>query len=278
MTYINHTDNCCSDYFKLTHLTLFNVGAYGNNYEYTKEKFSEDSKRAESFAKMLNKPLVLVDSNIAELYTHKDIYTFALRLTIAAGILALQKLFKVYYVSSSRTIDAMKLSNKNQSFYENSITQLLSNNNTSIFITEADKNRVEKTKIVANFALATDCLYVCAADVYNSTMGTNINKDGFANCGECYKCTQTLQTLDLLGVIDNYSNIFNLDKYYKLKDDLIVDTFLWKDYNGFKNEIFNLMQSKNYKLPIELEHKYFERKSNAEFVQLQSKYKKLDVK
>jgi len=259
-TFLKHSnkDECPKGYM-ISHLTLFNVGSYGNDYNYSKERFIQDSNCALEFSKVVDMPLVLLDSNIGELYSEKEIFHFSLRSTIclSSGILALQKLFKKYFISSSGTIDDMKLNRWDQYYYENSLVQLLSNKNVDIHISEADMNRVQKTDYTANSDLASRYLYVCASDIYNGEYGTNFSKDTSPNCSECVKCTRTILTLDFLGVLDKYSNRFDLSKYEKMKSDLIIDVWLNYKSNHFKNEIFQLMKQKGYSLDLKMKLKYY---------------------
>lgn len=189
-TFIHHTSHDCPKSFKITQLCLFNIGSYGNEYSNTSVAFANDFKRAQTFAHDVGFPLVDLDSNLSSLYTQEDIYHFALRLIVclSAGVLALGKLFKTYYISSSRTIDEMKLSKWNQSFYEDALTQLLSTGTTQIQIAEADLNRIEKTRKFVTNHIAEEHLCVCAADIYNETMGAHFVRGGYPNCGECIKC------------------------------------------------------------------------------------------
>ena len=247
-TFIHHTSDDCSDLYRLTQLTLFNVGSYGNDYAKTSVTFSKDLCRAKSFANDVRLPLVDLDSNMSSIYTHKDIYAFSLRLIIclSAGILALGKLFKTYLIPSSGTIEKTIFSRWDQGFYENILAPLLSTATTQICIGETDLNRVEKTRTFITNPIAEKYLYVCAADIYNDKQGTNYVKADFPNCGECPKCVRTLLALDFLGILDKYADRFDLNKYRQHRDEYIFEVF--RDYreDRFKNELRDLMLSAGY--------------------------------
>ena len=246
-TYINHIGDGCLEEFKIDTLALFIIGSYGNEYNQSFRDFSKDIKRAEEFAECVGMPLVVIDSNIGELYSHPDIFNYSLRSTIclSAGILTLQKLWKTYFLSSTTTIDDMRLNKWDQYYYENSITQLLSNNNTDIIIAETDIDRVQKTKLIAENELAQKYLYVCAADILNAKTGMNYRKDRKPNCGACVKCTRTEITLDYLGVLDKFKERFDLEQYYRLKPSLECEAYLDKDH--WQREIFSLMQKTGFR-------------------------------
>lgn len=249
-TFLNHTSDSCPDAFKITHLTLFNVGAYGNDYELTLEKFKKDVQRAKPFAKQVDMPLVTVNSNIGGLFTHKEVKSYSLRSTIclSIGILSLSKLFRTYYISSSGTIDDMKLNRYDQYFYENSLTQRLSTHNTNILVSETDINRVEKTKIVAKSDLSKDFLYVCAADIYNEKYKFGFSKDTAPNCSQCIKCVRTMTTLDALGYRDRFASRFDFSKYDKDYKHHLLDIATKKCYDHFSREIYELMQERGIKI------------------------------
>ncbi len=256
-TFIHHTAEDCPNSFKITQLCLFNVGSYGNDYSRTSGIFASDLMRAKTFAQDVQLPLLDLDSNLSSIYTHKDIYHFSLRLIIclSAGILALGKLLKTYYISSSGTIDKTVFSRWDQGFYENVLSHLLSTDSTQIYVAEADLDRVEKTRLIATKSLAEKYLYVCAADIFNEKLGTNIVKGDYPNCSECSKCVRTLLALDFLGVLDKYAERFDLKKYNQNREKYIFEVF--RDYreDRFKNELRNLILSTGYQLDKSMERK-----------------------
>ncbi len=261
-TFIKQTSEQCPQEFRINHFALFNVGAYGNTYTKTRKEFLNDAERASEFAKSVNMPLILIDSNISEWCNEGILIYFATRITLAitAGIYILQKLFKTYYISSGDTIDELGLHPWDQCHYDSAMTQLLSNNNVSIYMTEKTITRLEKTRIVTQLEASKKFLYVCAAASHNEKHGYNFQKGNFKHCGECVKCTRTLLTLDFLGVLHEYRQLFDLKKYNASRDSLILDIYETKASNHFKEEIYQLMISSGYQLPRHLERTLRKRK------------------
>lgn len=249
-TYLRHTSEPCPDRMRITHLTLFNVGAYGNDYANTANAFQEDLKRAREFAEYVGKPLVPLDSNFSSIYRHEKIYYYSLRinLCLSSAVLALQKLFKIYYISSGRTIDVLGLSSKDQTRYEACLTQRLSNKNTSIFVAEHNLNRVRKTQDIAHNELARRFLYVCLADIFYDHDGIMFQKDNAPNCTECFKCLRTVSALDLLGALDGFSARFDLAKWARLRDDYFVEVYLNRNNDLFMGEIWDLFLETGHEL------------------------------
>ena len=250
-TFYNHYNADVPETLKISVLALFNVGAYGNDYAKTKACFDADKHRAASFAQEVNLPLLFLDSNISSICKHPSLLGFAQRsiLAIASAVLSLQKLFKVYYISSSYTIDKNVYYKADQSKYENIITPLLSNI-TRLCISETYLNRVEKTRLLMNDKYCQQYLYVCAADIYNEKYNTGYQKGDFPNCGECLKCQRTLVTLDFLGVLDKYDKCFDLEKYEHSRKAIYKDVYLKAKYDTFKKEILDLMLEKGFHIPF----------------------------
>lgn len=217
-TFINFSSkNIISDY-QLSHLTLFNVGAYGNKEE-SNISFQKDLKRAKEFSQSVNFPIISLNSNICSYHNYKDIFAFGTRfvINIASGVLALQKLIKSYLISSGYPIEyiSIRSDKKDNAHYDTLLGTFLSTTKTKFIITELNKNRVEKTRFISENPLAQKYLYVCAADVYNEKYDKGYCKDTAPNCSECDKCMRTMLTLDLLGALDKFKFRFDLNKYMK---------------------------------------------------------------
>lgn len=249
-TYIRHTSAPCPESMRITHLAIFNIGSYGNDYTHTAQVFREEVDRARAFADEVNKPLVPIDSNLSSIYTHEKIRTYSLRTTmcLSSGILAMQKLFKRYYISSSGTIDVMKLSCWDQYYYEASLTQRLSNRHTNILVAEHDLNRVQKTIVLAHNELARKHLYVCAAEIYNEKQGTSYTKEKAPHCTECIKCLRTLGALELLDVMDDFAARFDLEKWAKVREQYFIDVYLNRDSDHFMGELWDLFLETGHEL------------------------------
>lgn len=258
-TVTQHISENCPENLKITHLTLFNVGSYGNNFGNTQKAFISDLKRAESFANEVNLPIVSLNSNISSAYTAKEIFHFSSRssMCLGAGVLSLQKLFSRYLISSSGVLEDIRFVQHDQYFYEPLIFPLLSNNNTQIVLSNANLDRVEKTKNLLNNDMAQRHLYVCASDIYNEKHGTDFKKGTKPNCSECIKCTRTMLTLDILNSLNKYSNRFDIDKYNNLRKELIYQTIQRKNIDHFSKEIYDLMIKENFSDIKEINKKSF---------------------
>jgi len=252
MSVLQHTSEDCPDSLRLTHLTLFNVGNYGNDELNTQKSFHADAQRAKQFSKVSGLPLVLLNSNVSKAYDVDEmIYGFTPRsiISIISGILSLQKLFSVYIVASSETIDALRLDKWYQASYETLIASFLSTTRTRIVIGNPDLTKVEKIKRIADNPIVQKNLYVCLADIINEIGNIKIEKSKISNCAECYKCLDTLVILDMLGYLDKYTSQFEIEKYHLKKAAYFKHILRQRKTKSKYREIYSLINEMNYMLP-----------------------------
>ena len=60
---------------QLTHLCLFNVGSFGGNKAFQENIYNKCSERAKAIAKEYNLPLILSNSNLANIFPRNHAYT-----------------------------------------------------------------------------------------------------------------------------------------------------------------------------------------------------------
>jgi bacterioferritin-associated ferredoxin len=221
--------------YKITHFTFLNVGSHGDYGGVDSTAlFLERAAIAKNCADELGKELILVNSNISEILQMNFQSTNSLR--SLSAILILQKLFKVYYYSSSYHIKNFKLSNKDTSYFDVFNMTMLSTENLKFFSSCPTYSRVEKTRMVAEYTPSYKYLNVCV-------------KDG-NNCGKCFKCMRTLLTLEIFNEVQNFSSIFNMEAYNHAKKKYIARVIGNKDYDVFDREIYDEMLKVNYNIPL----------------------------
>lgn len=197
-----------SDYLKLTHVTMFNVGAF-----YKKEALQFDYQRrmAERLANENGLELVVVDSNFTLYefpYKLRHIFTHSYNAVLA--ILSLRKLWRVYYYSSSYDFTYFSLKNnstKSADHYDLLFWDVMTLPGLRFYNAGGGVTRYEKTKELLDCALAHKYLNVC------------VDESG-ANCGVCPKCRRTLVSLDALmgkDEMNDFGMVFDIQKYRKTR-------------------------------------------------------------
>lgn len=205
---------------KLTHLTFFNVGSHGEG-EQADKIFKERLRIAESFCNECNYPLVVINSNLHQVI-HQD-HFFSASYSACFAILALQKMWNIYYLASAgNDYNSFTLKNNHlrcSEDYEIFLLPLLSTNQLHIDSSGAGVTRQNKLKAIKEYRPSYKHLNVCTIDG--------------PNCSRCEKCIRTMIGLESLGVLDRYKDVFDLDFYYKNKN-YCYSVFLQKYYTGWK--------------------------------------------
>lgn len=182
---------------KLTHLTLNQVGAFGD------EQFQWTIKHAEKLCRELGIKFIKINSNIAGFYSipfawvHTFVNSFA--------VYALQKLWNVFYYGSPGLDFQQYFSLKNADCNDAAHYDLLSldcfsTRNLKIYSEGGALERYEKIEELQDFKPAQNYLQVC---VYETG----------GNCGKCFKCVRTLLILDAMGALDKFTKVFDIAAY-----------------------------------------------------------------
>ena len=183
----------------LTHLTFFKVGATGSyGGERADECYKLRIENLKSFAEQIDLPFLTLDSNISEYAKMSFNYIHTFR--SMSAVLALQKLFCIYYYSSGTTIDGFSLNVVDAANYDLLNVKCFSVEGMNLYSTGLADNRLDKQKYIKDYIPTYKYLNVCNSEAFN--------------CSKCEKCLRTMAGFDCLGVLDKYKNVFDI-KYYK---------------------------------------------------------------
>ncbi len=234
-TVIEHTKKECPPNFRLTHLTLFNVGAFEDNGgERARELFKKGIQGVKPCADAYGLPLITLDSNISEILQMEFVRAHTVR--NVAAVLALQKLFRVYFYSSGYPAKQFEASPYDSAHYDIFGLDMLSTSDVTFFSSGSTYSRVEKTEIIATEPLTRTYLNVCLTS-------------SDTNCTKCDKCLRTLVTLDVIGKLSDYSRVFDLATYQKYRHKYIAGILVEK-HDLFKMDIFDAMRRYHYPVPF----------------------------
>jgi hypothetical protein len=221
------------EHYKVTHLIYNNVGSLGEDYKILSPK---DYQRVSRFAEEAGLPLIKIDSNLNDILTGDFLPTSFSR--NAAAVMILQKLFSKYlYASSHRHEDFLKFNEHEVGYMEHLIFPFLSTESFETILAGTEYIRTEKTKKVAELELSYKYLFVCI----------NSKIKEIKNCSQCIKCVRTMITLDILGLLQLYKDLFDLEKFHKMKRPYFDSVFY--DNGIFGNEILALASEYDYRVP-----------------------------
>lgn len=195
--------------YRITHFIFSNVGSHGSfNSQRARVLFSSRYELIRGFPEELGIDFIKVDSNLSEILKMSFQKTHQPR-TLSCALL-LQKLFsKFYYASAFRYQDSFIGETDDIAHTDSSAVHLLSTETLEFISSGCQYSRVEKTRRVAFSDVANHWLNVC------------VNPEDGKNCSSCWKCCRTLFTLELLGVIDKFSEVFDLNKWRKVRNHYI---------------------------------------------------------
>ncbi len=231
-----HNSNCLDDY-KVTHLVMYNVGAFhgkdvGLRSGYSsKQLYQGHLKESQTFAKNNHYDFFKVDSNMTlfldDNFGHWYFQNTATQRNIGTTLL-FQKLFEKFYYSSGHTMDEFKLSlDGSSALWEHYGVQFFNTENTQFYITNRAWNRLEKTEKIAELPETYNSLQVCLVEI--------------GNCGICTKCKRTLMGLDVLGngLLDKYSASFDIQTYKeRYREQWFGKIWLEKEQDEYIMEVF----------------------------------------
>lgn len=233
--------------YKITHLFMLNCGWHG---EYgrpeTLKLFKERCKLNKKAADAMGLPMIEVDSNLhAFLYPLDDKASY---FNLYTSAFAFEKEMRIYYVSSTFSYGEIlrfgnNAKNKDFSEYADPIAIPLMRTDAMKIVNDGCQfTRVGKTNNIASWEIAQKFLNVCCR--HSDDEGVDET-----NCSNCVKCRRTLIALDGLGMLDNFSNVFDLNHYQRIKGE--IGDWVRRDNmkNGFATDIYNLFERKGKKLP-----------------------------
>ncbi len=236
--YTHNYLNNCEDY-KINILAYFNLGAfhYGdgkkNENQEGKCVYEEHKKIVQKFADEVKLPLFILNSNFAELFPMDHDMVDAMR--NCGAVLMFQKMFDVYYYSSSYPLNDFYLNpEKGSGYYEIYTLPNISTNSLTFYSSNSTYNKLRKITAISKFAPSYKYLNVCTV---KST-----------NCGQCSKCARTLMMLDAVGKVNKYAEVFDIEKYKKRKAMLMGYALASYKETHFK-ELVPILKKKR-KLPF----------------------------
>ena len=244
---IRHTAEDCPHGFRITHLTNFNIGAYGNNIEKSEPLYKEALEDVKVYAAEKKLPLVLLESNFGIFFEGVD-FNWCGPIRTMSAVLSMQKLFKRYYYASGSTNKQFAYTDTMCDF-ASLLIPMLSTESTELIVADQDKNRIDKTAAIVDDPFAQRYLDVCWKRIRANRGDTQYMQFPFKNCTRCSKCIRTLLTLDILGYSENFRRVFDLDYFQRNRDEIIRNYVAKRNVNHYYQEVYQLMLDKNYPIP-----------------------------
>lgn len=189
-------------------LVFNDVGANGTTNE--RDLFESRLHHAREGANAVGLPLIVIESNMDDFYTiYDDLHFFkthSFRNSAVAHLIS--NAVSNYLYAASRPYSEVEVGPSNTIGCVDPIAlPLLSSENLYLQSEGGQYNRSEKIMAVVDLEVVQNNLHVCV----------DHQVDG--NCSVCQKCVRTLLIIDFLGRLEKFSKVFDLDKYFSVKNE-----------------------------------------------------------
>lgn len=201
--------------YKINNLFFVNTGTHGDYGEKSLNRWKERAALNRGAAEELGLPMHLINTNY-HAFTHKIDEEKIGYLAIWSCFIALQKCIKRYYASANISYEEIcefyKLSRDFDlsEYCESYMPHLLSTERFELVVDGCQYTRAEKTERISDWEFAQKHLNVCVTPLEHAK-----------NCSGCNKCMWTLIPLEAMGKLDNFSQVFDIEKYKRI-------SFKWK--------------------------------------------------
>lgn len=230
-------DHLISDpppHYKITHFVFNNVGSHGQkDYAIARNLFHARYKLVKGFPEEMGFDFLKIDSNLNEILKLAFQKSHVSRNTSA--ILVLQKMFAKYYYASTHSYqDSYVRATPDIAHADPMTIHLLSTETLDCISTGCQYTRVEKTGRIAELDVARRWLNVCVRQ-----------SDDGKNCSTCWKCCRTLATLEMLGRVEEFDEVFDLDRWRWIRNKYFLQILSMRG-NEFIDEIKEHARQSNY--------------------------------
>jgi hypothetical protein len=222
-------------HYNLTHGMYCDMAMYGNH---AGEGEQQRYEMASNICREMGiEPLKLSSNICIDVYriAHDAVVTFM----FASAILALQKLFSVYYISSAYSFSDFGVNPHSCPQFDLLSVYCFSTETLSFFSTGGAVGRLQKVKRIANSPVVQKHLNVCVTPINNQR-----------NCSRCSKCSRTMLELYANGDLDQFKDVFDV-VYFKSNPNYYFGYMFMKGHGDhFMPEIFTALKQNGIKVPF----------------------------
>lgn len=245
-TMLKYSDKGLNSY-KLTHALFTNISTNDSDDSRIRALFERDLPLKKEAAEYLGLKPISVYTNLYSFYRQPGIFNHYFAQQYCSAPLALGKLFKAYYFSSTFKANDYSM---DESFivssgrYDIFSLKTLTTANMAFYSAGTEVDRMDKLDYISNFDYTQKFLQVCAVE--QSAGGKNTAAK--LNCGYCNKCGRMIGLFYAEGKLDQYTDIFDLSFFYANKAKFIGKN-VESDQGAFANKVVKMLKQ-NHKYPV----------------------------
>jgi hypothetical protein len=255
--------------YKINSFLFLNVGSHGwgeseEKQAYARRKFIKRYDYLQAFPKELGLAFIPLDSNLHKFHPWGHLKTDTL--TSTAGILIMQGWFKRYYYGTAGFSYSDQITYGDK-FREVSVADCCDPMIAPLLATESLDLILDGMQYKRNDKLSHIIEYPPVKKFLNVCVGV---QESHENCSVCGKCSRTLMALDALGKIEEFSHLFNINKYRKKSQLRYTSAQVLRQKNDpFARANIQLALSRGLSIPsipiAKLIHAYYSLKNNILF-------------
>lgn len=221
-TIARHCKENTSKNHQLTHLVFSSTGTMDNNGKRIEEYYRKQFEEVKKIAKDIECDAIGCYSNLYKYYKY-PYWGFSTFFTPIFGsiILAIQKLIRIYYVSSGYSLDYFNIDLSKSLGHDASgidvfTVSCMNTESLTFYNAGTECLRIEKEDYISSNMAARKHLNVCGMEI------NGVEKTWkYINCGVCGKCLRTIVQLYVLGKLNYFNEVFDIEDFYKHKNQRI---------------------------------------------------------
>lgn len=222
--------------YRVTALLLNNVGSHGQGVR-DQDIFKERFIRLEHVAEKLELPMFWINSNLDSVLKTDFQLTHTIR-NVSVALLLQKGCGKYLYSSAVHYTDGFVRETHDMGYADAVTLNLFSTETTECISSGGQYTRFQKTELIADCLIAQKSLDVCVAP-------QNAVK---INCSTCWKCLRTQLTLEIIGKLDGFNDVFEVDKYMKMRFIFICNVLT--SNVPLSVEIKSTMTKRGFSVPV----------------------------
>ncbi len=214
-----------------------------DNQDFFDKSFEGNRLAADS----MNLPMYSLETNLYAFNTKmKDLrgkYFSIAHLSLSSCVLSLSNAICRYYMPATFDYQQAKVFNKFAhkdiaEFSESYLIPLIQTENLELIPDGCQYRRTDKVKNIVNWEISQKYLHPCNTYTSNGL-----------NCSVCPKCLRTLLPLEILGKLDNFSGVFDIEKYKTISDKYKLRCLKNYGKEPFETESVDFAKENNFPMP-----------------------------
>jgi hypothetical protein len=233
--------------YKLTHVLFTNISTNDTDDERIRRLFNKDIPLKKEAAEYLNIEFIALYTNLYRFYKKPGIFNHYFAQQYCSAPLALGKLFKTYYFSSTFKVNDFLMDEKkivSSGRYDIFSLDTISLPWLKFYSAGMEVDRMDKLFYIENAEYTKKYLQVCSIE---QSAGGDCHAAKL-NCGYCNKCGRMIGIFYAQGILDEYADIFDLSFFYRNKARYIGQN-LEADQGAFTKTVQALLKENN-KYPL----------------------------